>query len=397
MIQTGLDRIGFEEARLVRGREIALLANPASVDSSLRHARDVLIGAGAKIKTLLGPEHGFGGAAQDMEGVAHAIDPATGAPVFSLYGDSLQSLSPTEEMLAPADLLVIDLQDIGVRYYTFVWTAVLAMEKAISRGKAVLILDRPNPLGGTLVEGAPQSRGFLSFVGLRPTSVRHGLTLGELLTGLAADARKSAFVHILEATGWNRAMPFKETELPWVLPSPNMPHISTARVYAGTCLLEATEVSEGRGTTRPFEIFGAPWVDGEKLAAALGKMQLAGCVFRPLAFKPMSHKFAGQVCGGCQIHVLDVNAFRPFRTGVAILLALKKLWPDKFAWRAKPYEFVGEIPAIDLLTGSADVRRGVEAATSLEELSASWAEGEEKFRQERGRWFRYGTPPPRRK
>lgn len=397
MIKTGLDRVGFEEARLVRGRKVALLANPASVDAGLRSARDVLVAAGAKLMALLGPEHGFGGVAQDMEGVSHARDPVTGAPVFSLYGDSIESLTPTDEMLSDADLLVIDLQDIGVRYYTFVWTAVLAMEKAIARGRAVLVLDRPNPLGGSIVEGAPQGRGFTSFVGLRPVAVRHGLTIGELLTGIAGDARKGAFVHILEATGWNRAMPFKETELPWVMPSPNMPAVSTARVYAGTCLLEATEVSEGRGTTRPFEIFGAPWIDGDKLAAALGKMQLPGCTFRPLAFKPTFNKFTGQVCGGCQIHVLDVASFRSYRTGVAILSALHKLWPNEFAWRAKPYEFVGAIPAIDLLTGSADVRHGVENGSSLDDIAATWAEGEEKFRQERGRWFRYGTPPPRRK
>jgi uncharacterized protein YbbC (DUF1343 family) len=176
------------------------------------------------------------------------------------------------------------------------------------------------------------------------------------------------------------------------MPSPNMPAISTARVYAGACLLEATELSEGRGTTRPFELFGAPWVDGEKLAAALGKMQLTGCAFRPVLFKPMHQKFAGQICGGCQIHVLDVHTFRPYRAGVGILVALHKLWPDKFAWRARPYEFVGDIPAIDLLTGGPDVRRGVEAGQSLDEIAATWAEREEKFRQDRGRWFRYGTP-----
>ncbi|MBI2893285.1 MAG: DUF1343 domain-containing protein [Deltaproteobacteria bacterium] len=397
MIQTGLDRLGFEEARLVRGRKVALLANPASVDSSLRHARDVLVAAGAKIMALLGPEHGFGGAAQDMEGVADAPDPVTGAPIYSVYGDSFESLTPRDEMLAGADLLVIDLQDVGVRYYTFVWTAVLAMERAISRGKAILVLDRPNPLGGTIVEGAPQSRGFTSFVGLRPVAVRHGLTIGELLTGLAADANKSAFVHILEATGWNRSMQFKETELPWVLPSPNMPHISTARVYAGMCLLEATEVSEGRGTTRPFEIFGAPWLDGNRLAQLLAKDQLPGCAFRPLSFRPTFHKFAGQVCGGCQLHVLDTNAFKPFRTGVGVLRAIRKVHPDKFAWRAKPYEFVGDIPAIDLLTGSAEVRKGIEADASLDEIAGTWAPGEEEFRKARARWFRYGAPPPRRR
>jgi uncharacterized protein YbbC (DUF1343 family) len=181
------------------------------------------------------------------------------------------------------------------------------------------------------------------------------------------------------------------------MPSPNMPAISTARVYAGTCLLEATEVSEGRGTTRPFEIFGAPWIDGDKLAAALGKMQLPGCAFRPLSFKPMFHKFAGQVCGGCQLHVLDVAVFKPYRTGVAILVALKKLWPSDLVWRAKPYEFVGGTPAIDLLTGSGEVRQGIDGGATLDDVAATWAEGEEKFRQDRGRWFRYGTPPTGRR
>jgi len=392
MVRTGLEVLLAEKLDLLRGRRVGVLCHPASVDRRLVHVVDALVAAGLDVRRLFGPEHGIRGEAQDMIGVDGERDPRTGLPVTSLYGDRLESLVPAAEALADIEVLVVDLQDVGARYYTFVWTMALCMEAAARAGVAVLVLDRPNPLGGVEIEGGEIEPGGESFVGLASVPVRHGLTIGEMARLVAAglpwgSARFArpldCELDVVPMAGWRRSDHFDETGLPWVLPSPNMPTPDTALVYPGMCLIEGTNVSEGRGTTRPFEIVGAPFVDGYRLAERLTGDRLPGVRFRPLTFRPTFHKLAGQVCGGVQLHVVDRRAFRPYRTGVAVLRALFAEGAGAFAWRTEPYEFVSDRPAIDLLTGSAAVRAGVEAGRSLDELAATWREGEAAFAERR--------------
>jgi uncharacterized protein YbbC (DUF1343 family) len=308
--------------------------------------------------------------------------------VTSLYGETFASLTPSETDLAGLDVLVVDLQDVGSRYYTYVWTMALAVGAAVAAGVAVVVLDRPNPLGGVAIEGGTVRPGCESFVGLGAVPVRHGLTIGEVarLVALGMPWGGARFARPLDADltvvamrGWRRAMSFAETGLPWVMPSPNMPTPDTALVYPGQCLFEATNLSEGRGTTRPFEIVGAPFLDGHAWAEALAAAALPGVRFRPLSFRPMFHKFSGRSCGGVQLHVVDPVAFRPYRTGIALVAAARRLAPDGFRWRTEPYEFVAAPPAIDLLTGSDEVRRAIERGASGDELAASFAAFEREF------------------
>jgi uncharacterized protein YbbC (DUF1343 family) len=385
----GLDRLGAEFDGLVRDRAVGLVAHPASVDRELRHALDVLHGVGAKVEILFGPEHGFAGEAQDMEPVNGFLRGPRGLPLHSLYGADEDTLAPPTRLLEGLDALVVDLSDVGSRYYTFVWTAALCLRACHRAGVELLLLDRPNPLGGELVEGAPQSPGFLSFVGLHPVPNRHGLTPGEILTLVARREGTADALRVLPMLGWERRMSFADTGLPWVLPSPNMPTPDTALVYPGGCLLEATNISEGRGTTRPFELVGAPGIDGERLARRLDGFGLPGARFRPVSFRPTFHKHADRSCGGVQIHVTEPEAFRPYRTGVALLLALRREAPEAFAWREAPYEFVSGIPAIDLLCGSPAVREGLEAGADLEEIARTWEAGEREFIENRKDCFLY--------
>jgi uncharacterized protein YbbC (DUF1343 family) len=388
-IATGLDRVGGELSGAVRGRRVGLVAHPASVDSGFRHAVDVLAAAGARLEVLFGPEHGFAGEAQDMEPVAGLGRGPRGLPLRSLYGADEATLAPPDRLVAGLDALVVDLADVGSRYYTFVWTAALCLRVCHRNGVELLLLDRPNPLGGELVEGAPQQPGFLSFVGLHPVANRHGLTPGEIL-GLAARRDGTAdALRVVPMRGWERRMTFADTGLPWVPPSPNMPTPDTALVYPGGCLLEATWASEGRGTTRPFEFLGAPGIDGGRLARRLEGLALPGARFRPVSFKPMFHKHAGRACGGVQIHVTDPGAFRPYRTGVALLSALLREAPEDFAWRDAPYEFVSGIPAIDLLSGSPAVRAGLAAGADPDEIAETWKTGEKEFFENRKSSFIY--------
>jgi uncharacterized protein YbbC (DUF1343 family) len=384
-VQTGLERLltDPQAQRLVRGRRVGLVAHPASVTSSLMHAREVLLQAGAELRVLFGPEHGYGGEAQDMIGVAGAHDPETGAPIYSLYGSDEASLSPRPAWLEGLDAVVIDLQDVGSRYYTFVWTAVLMARACSAAGVETLVLDRPNPLGGLAIEGAPQQPGLCSFVGLRPVPVRHGLTLGELVLDAAREEGLQG-VSVLEMQGWRREMLFADTGLPWVLPSPNMPTPETALVYPGGCLLEGTNASEGRGTTRPFEIFGAPWVSGPALAAAIDEACEGAARARALTFQPTFHKHGGKLCGGVQVHVFEPRRFAPYRAYLAALRALRR--QEGFGWRTERYEFVDTHPAIDLLTGDARVRLAIDAGASVDELLAVGAERWDAWREPQARW-----------
>ena len=359
-MDTGLDRLATERdiAKKVRGGRVALLAHPASVTRDLVHAVDVLVGIGAKPRVIFGPEHGYGGEAQDMIGVTDARD-IRGIPVKSLYGESYDALIPTDDALSEIDTLVVDLQDVGARYYTFVWTAVLAMRACARLKKRVLVLDRPNPVGcaTSSVEGRMQGPAFLSFVGLVPIPIRHALTLGDLVAWRAVEEGLSAGqVEVVAVRGIDRTEHAPAWDRPFIFTSPNMPSYRTAMVYAGGCLLEGTNLSEGRGTTRPFEILGAPWIDGAKLAHDFHELGLAGVRVRPITFRPTFHKHAGETCGGVQVHVMDPLFFRPVRSYVALIALAHRQNEERFRFRRERYEFVDDIPAFDLLTGNREAR-----------------------------------------
>ncbi len=390
-MKTGLEILCQEQSDLLTGRRVGLLAHPASVDRRLHHAADLIRALpGNPLKVLFGPEHGIRGEAQDMQGVEHSTDPNSNLPVYSLYGRDEASLAPTEEMLGGIDLLVADLQDIGARYYTFIHTLSFCMETCARLGKPVIVLDRPNPLGGTSVEGNIPSPAFLSFVGRFPLPTRHGMTLGELARLFSEVHHIGCDLTVIPMSGWRREQWFDRTGLPWIMPSPNMPTLETATVYPGTCLLEGTNISEGRGTTRPFELVGAPWIEPFQWARALEAEPLPGVAFRPAYFSPTFHKWSGQVCGAVQIHVTDREAFKPFLTGIALILTAHRLWPEEFDWRREPYEFEKELLAIDLLAGTDRLRAMIEAEIPLLEMEESWREDLEEFLDVRERFLMYG-------
>nr|MBA3542706.1 DUF1343 domain-containing protein [Deltaproteobacteria bacterium] len=345
-VQTGLARLATEGNDVLAGRRIGLLCNPTAVDQQLHHAIELLSARRElRLVSLFGPEHGVRGDAQDMISVDDARDARSGLPVHSLYGHTAESLTPTAAMLDEVDVVIYDVQDIGSRYYTFVWTMVLAMRACAKAGKMFCVLDRPNPIGGVQIEGPSIAAGFESFVGLVSCPNRHGMTAGEIARWRHAVEKLDLELTVLTMRGWERDMWFEHTGLPWVMPSPNMPTVDTALVYPGMCLVEGTELSEARGTTRPFELCGAPFLDGHRLAADLTAMTLPGVTFRPATYTPMFHKFAREACGGVQLHVTNANEFRPYRTGIAVLKAAHDQAPDKFRWREKAYEFVDQIPA----------------------------------------------------
>ncbi|MGV8039399.1 MAG: exo-beta-N-acetylmuramidase NamZ domain-containing protein [Thermoanaerobaculaceae bacterium] len=371
-VRTGLDRLAADPA-LIAGRRFAVLANQASVTAELVTAWRVLAGHGGELVRVLAPEHGLWGVAQDMEAVGEESEPAVGMPVHSLYGSSVDTLAPRPEWLEGLAALVVDLPDIGTRYYTFAATLAHAMAACEKAGVEVLVLDRPNPIGGVTLEGGPVEPGCRSFVGEIDVPVRHGLTLGELALLLRGTRHPDLALTVLMCEGWSRGQWWDEAGLPWVAPSPNMPTLTTAAIYPGACLVEATNLSEGRGTTRPFELVGAPWLDGDALARALGDLRLPGVAFRATRFRPEFGKHAHTVCGGVQWHVTDRRSMRALETGMHLLAAVRRLHPDHFAWRADAYEFVADVPAIDLLTGSPAARAAIEGRGDLDELLSAWA------------------------
>ena len=362
-VRNGLDRLLDEAIDEVAGKAIGLIANPTSVDAlaAPRH-RSAPCPGDVELKKLFGPEHGLRATAQDLIEVDDAPDPITGIPVVSLYGPTR---TPTTEMLDGLDALVFDIQDVGSRYYTYIWTMAHAMEACARDDLELIVLDRPNPIDGVHVEGNLIEGSHLSFVGLYPIPNRHGMTAGEIAKLINDEFGIHCRLTVVEMDSWKRAQWFEETGLPWVLPSPNLPTVETAAVYPGGCLIEGTNLSEGRGTTKPFEIMGAPWIDGAKLASELSKFDLPGVVFRPLCFEPTFQKFAGELCGGVQQHVVDRESYRPLRTGYALLYACYGLWPDEFSWRPPPYEYELERPAIDILAGNGTIRDMIEAASAL--------------------------------
>ncbi len=385
-VRSGLEILVSQGHSWAASGRIGLICHPASVDCKLRHAADLLHSA-FRLKALFGPQHGARGETQDdMIEWQDYRDPRTGLPVYSLYG---QTRLPRQHMLAEVDTLIFDLQDVGARYYTFIWTMALAMQACSQQKKRFLVLDRPNPIGGIHLEGNLPDPRFASFVGLYPLAARHGMTVGEVALYLNGEFELGCELKVIAMQGWQRPMDFEATGLPWVLPSPNIPAPETALVFPGLCLLEGTNVSEGRGTTRPFEISGAPWVDPDRLVRRLQDFQLPGLHFRPLHFIPTFHKWSGEMIGGVQIHVVDRQSFRPFRTGLAMLRAYRELGGRQFRWKDPPYEYEHEKLPIDVLCGSDTIRHQIEAGTSLEDMEAGWAEDLREFRRRREEYLLY--------
>ena len=389
-VRTGLDVLCAQGFANLRGTRVGLVAHAAAVDANLQPATDLFLAApGVKLTALFGPEHGLQGTAQDLASVPNADDPVSGLRIHSLYGDTFDSLRPNPDQLQGLDVLVIDLVDIGSRYYTFQGTMLLCMEAAAGRGVRVVILDRPNPLGGEVVEGPTLSAGFESFVGLHPVATRHGMTMGELALMYQRERGLRCELDVIRCEGWRRRHWFDETSLPWVLPSPNMPTLDTATVYPGQCLLEGTNLSEGRGTTRPFELCGAPWIEPRSLLARLKAASLPGVAFRPAWFTPTFQKWAGQTCGGVQVHVTDRDAFGSVRTSLALLDAFRAVSGPRFDWRRDPYEFVADRLAIDLLFGGSRERTALENGTPTADIARAWEAEETAFRVRRQPFLLY--------
>lgn len=390
----GLEVLIDEEPWRIQGKRIGLVTNQSAVTRDLRHAVQLLLaGRGWKLTALFGPEHGIWGEAQDMAHVDHSDDPLTGLPVYSLYGEKETDLAPRREVLRNLDALVIDLQDIGSRYYTFIYTMALCMREAAPIGLQVIVLDRPNPIDGVHLEGNIREDKYSSFVGMFPLPTRHGMTAGELARWFA---RYYKDVHKLDCNlvvvpmkRWRRSMWWGDSGLPWVIPSPNMPTVYTATVYPGMCLVEGTNLSEGRGTTHPFEFFGAPWLDSFKFADRLNKLGLPGVRFRPHYFMPMFHKHAHKVCGGVELHVTNRATFEPYRTGLWCVKIARDMNPDEFKWRTETYEFVSDRLAIDLLAGTSRYRNIVESGGDLDEWVKEWEDPLREFARFRDEFLLY--------
>lgn len=372
-IKTGLDLIEKKWPKALLNADIGLLVHPASVNSFFEHSSDIFLKSKKfRLKALFGPQHGVRGETQDnMIEWKGFRDLKTNIPVYSLYG---KNRKPTGNMLKKFDVFVVDLQDVGARYYTFIWTLALVMEACEKSNKIVVVLDRPNPIGGDIIEGTVLQPEYASFVGLHTLPVRHGMSIGEIAGYLRESFYPSLDLHVIPMKGWERKMWFDETSLPWVLPSPNMPTLDTAIVYPGMCLLEGTNLSEGRGTTRPFEIFGAPFINPDILLKMLREKKLPGVVFRPIYFMPAFQKHAGRLCGGAQIHVTDRKKFKPFKTAVAILKSVYDLYPNHFFWKKPPYEYEEKILPIDILAGTDRLRKDIAKGADLEIMEEWWNE-----------------------
>ncbi len=379
----GIDHLLSDPANYLRGQSLGLIVNHTSLADDGRHSIAHISSQTAfTLRALFAPEHGLHGTAQDMDAVASEVDPLSGLEIKSLYGESKDSLIPAPRSLEGIDNLVFDIQDIGSRYYTFIYTMANCMTVCRQTGTRMVVCDRPNPINGTTVEGNLVRENCRSFVGQYPLPNRLGMTAGELARLFNDHFGIHCDLKVVPMTGWNREAWFDQTGLIWTPPSPNMPTLATATVYPGMCLIEGTLLSEGRGTTLPFEQIGAPFIDLHKLAARLEKDSrlLPGVYFRPQYFKPMFHKHAGEVCAGLQFHIIDRDRFKPLLTTIAFLRAIVEIHPDEWQWRTEPYEFVSDRPAIDLLYGNSELRETLlEPDFSLEELENSWKEELESF------------------
>jgi len=374
---------------LLKGLRAGLIVHQPSVSASLEHSVDLMYQhPEIELAAVFGPQHGIWGETQDnmIEWESYR-DPRTGLPFHSLYGETRK---PKPQMLDNIDVLVIDLQDIGARYYTYIYTMALAMEACAESGKKVIILDRPNPINGVTVEGPVLDPAFRSFVGLYPIPVRHGMTAGELAGFFNRECGINCDLTVVPMQNWDRKHYFDETGFPWVIPSPNMPAVTTAVVYPGMCLFEATNVSEARGTTLPFELTGAPWIkDPHAFADRMGAYSLPGVTFRPLFFIPTFHKNKDELIGGVQAHVTDRRVFKPFLTGVALISAYRETGGEAFQWNPPPYEYEYTLLPFDILAGSDRTRLQIENNTSLSEMEDSWKTGLEDFKKTRKEYLLY--------
>lgn len=385
-VRSGLDVLADSRSDLAEARA-GLVLHPASVSADLTFSLERLSGAGFAIDALFGPQHGARGEKQDnMIESDFYTDPVSGLPVHSLYGEVRK---PTPEMLDGLEVVLFDLQDVGVRVYTFVWTMALAMEACAEAGIPFVVLDRPNPVGGVTREGEVLKDGYDSFVGLHPIPLRHGLTAGELARWLNTERGIDCDLEVVPCEGWRRTMSWSETGLPWVQPSPNLPTPDSCDVYPGMVLLEGTNLSEGRGTTRPFELFGAPWIDPHEFAKEVAADLGPGVVLRPGWFEPTFQKHAGVICGGGQLHVTDREALRSVRTAVAILAACHRLAPDDFAWRDPPYEYEEVLLPIDILWGSDRLRTAIDSGASTDSIMAESESDLDDFSRSVGDYLLY--------
>jgi uncharacterized protein YbbC (DUF1343 family) len=370
------------------GRRVGVVCNPASVDADLRHIADRLEAhPGARLAAIFGPQHGFRSDVQDnMIETRHGTDEVRRVPVYSLYSETRE---PTAEMLRDLDALVIDLQDVGVRIYTYVYTMANCLKAARRHGLKVVVCDRPNPIGGAQLEGPVLVPGHESFVGMYPIPMRHGMTIGELARLFNEHFGIGADLEVVTMDGWGRDTYFDDTGRTWILSSPNIPTFDTTLVYPGTVLFEGTNVSEGRGTTRPFELVGAPWIVAERFADRMNRRGLPGVFFRPVLFEPTFHKHAKQGCGGCQIHVLDRRTFRPVESAIALLEAFRNEGGGAFRWKDPPYEYEYERNPFDVLAGSPMLREQIESGVPASDIARSWEKPVAKFAQLRETFLLY--------
>jgi len=375
------------DRRLLAGRTVGIVCNPASINADFQHVVERAESSGVRVGAIFGPQHGFRSEVQEnMIESAHAEDRRRQVPIYSLYSDTRE---PTTEMLDGLDALVIDLQDVGTRIYTYIYTMANCLRAAHRHDLPVVVCDRPNPIGGLAVEGPMLEAGFESFVGQYPIPMRHGMTIGELARLFNEHFGIGAKLEVVAMPAWSREAYYDETDLPWVLPSPNIPTLETAIVYPGTVLFEGTNVSEGRGTTKPFELVGAPWVDPEAFASRMNGHDLPGVFFRPALFEPTFHKHVGAPCGGCQIHVTDRRTFRSVETGVALLEAFLGMGPTAFAWRDPPYEYEHRLAPIDILYGSSELRERIGRGDNAQAIAETWVPDLEAFDEIRRQFLLY--------
>ncbi len=387
-IKLGLEKLLENPPKYFGNQRIGLICNQATVNHQFQHAADLFFShPDINLTTLFGPQHGIRGDVQDnMIETGHSVDSITELPIYSLYSETRE---PTESMLSSIDALVFDLQDVGCRVYTFIYTMAKAMKACAKYGKKFFVLDRPNPINGVDVEGNILEIGHESFVGMYPIPMRHGMTIGELAQMFNKDFELRCDLEIITMDGWEREDYADETDTPWVMPSPNMPTVDTAVVFPGTVYFEGTQVSEGRGTTRPFEIIGANYINANDYAEALSSLNLEGVIFRPIGFKPTFQKDAGNICGGAFVHVTDRKVFKPVITGIAMAKIAFDLYPNEFKWKIPPYEYIFDRNPFDVVHGSTKLREAFEQGKTIQEISNAWTKGERDFLVQRKQYLLY--------
>ncbi len=387
-VKIGLEKALTNPIKYFKSARVGLICNQASVNKEFKHAADLFYdNENIELTTLFGPQHGIRGDVQDnMIETSHIVDHRTGLPIYSLYSDTRE---PTGEMLEDLDILVFDLQDVGCRVYTFIYTMANAMKACAKFGKKFVVCDRPNPINGIDIEGSLLEIGHESFVGQYPIPMRHGLTVGELAKFFNREFEINCDLEIITVDGWDRQLYLDETDAPWVIPSPNMPTVDTAVVFPGTVYFEGTQVSEGRGTTRPFEFVGAPYIDADEYASALLALDLKGLVLRPTNFIPTFQKHAGKSCGGVFLHVSERRIFKPVITGIALIKTAFDLYPNEFKWKEPPYEYEFDRNPFDVIAGTLKLRESFELNNSIDEIERNWTSDESQFRNLREKYLLY--------